>query len=143
MRTYTKDDEARARSEWIRQELRHTSNDADKRLLQNGYIKDTDKYNDEIDLLAETMTAKGPLSFPEITSYATWFFLHPEKVAGQTKPNSSIYFPTKTHGSREDIDKVFANLGKGGGEAERLRLIAVAQMQLRARKRKKLALRKK
>jgi hypothetical protein len=44
-----------------------------------------------------------PLTFTEITSFNTWFVLHPEKVCGKEVITSSREFPVTIKGTKEDI----------------------------------------
>lgn len=51
----------------------------------------------------------SPLSFKEITSYNTFFVMHPEKVAGKEVVTTSIHFPIKIVASKEDVQKMIRN----------------------------------
>lgn len=44
-----------------------------------------------------------PLSFTEQMTYNTWFEMHPEKVCGDQEVTSSIYFPVRIKGTKEDV----------------------------------------
>jgi SNF2 family DNA or RNA helicase len=45
----------------------------------------------------------GPLAFEELTRWDTWFWLHPEKVAGTEQTTTSQQFPLTIKGTKEDI----------------------------------------
>jgi len=44
-----------------------------------------------------------PLDFAELTRWDTWFWLHPEKVAGVEQTTTSPQFPLTVKGTKEDI----------------------------------------
>ena len=58
----------------------------------------------------EFMVAKNqsfstePLTFTELTTFNTWFTLHPEKVCGQLITTSSRNFPVSVKGTKEDVE---------------------------------------
>lgn len=74
------------------------------RLLQWGYTQgvfDIDKYIDNA-LQNETIN-NDPLSFEEITSFDTWFVMHPEKIAGVEQVSTSRDFPVKVKGDESTV----------------------------------------
>lgn len=46
-----------------------------------------------------------PLSFKELTSYSTWFAMHPEKICGTEKVTTSLFFPIKVEGTQQQIEE--------------------------------------
>jgi len=84
--------------------------DKEQALYRNGYFPE-DKYKDNILNIAKEKSNK-PLSFEEITSFSTWFTMHPEKIAGKEITTSSQIFPIKVQGNKEDITKMFAGILK-------------------------------
>ncbi|MGV3597110.1 MAG: SNF2-related protein [Bacteroidota bacterium] len=55
--------------------------------------------------------SEAALTFTELTSYSTWFFIHPEKVAGKETVVTSRDFPIKVNGDRQTItDTLTQNL---------------------------------
>lgn len=86
-----------------------SKNGKEKKSLQNGFVpesikKDFQKWIDE-----NKVSDDKPLSFSEITTYSTWFDMHPEKVAGEMIESTSLYFPVKVKGNRNDVEKLFEN----------------------------------
>lgn len=73
-------------------------------LLKNGVIRPSIKEEFD-DILNRTIATCGnsPLSFEEITSFNTWFEMHPQKIAGVESVTSSLYFPVTIQGTKEDI----------------------------------------
>lgn len=46
------------------------------------------------------------LSFEQLTSFSTWFAMHPEKVCGEEVATTSYFFPVKIKGNRADVERV-------------------------------------
>ncbi len=95
-------------------------------LLRSGLILDrhreiADRYKiPDIRTLAfmENGSKEGdPLTFAELTSFNTWFAMHPEKIAGKEEPTTSLAFPVTIKGTKEDIERAI-QLGMGKGEEE-------------------------
>ena len=57
---------------------------------------------------------ESELSFTELSTYNTWFNLHPEKVAGKEIITTSRAFPVSIEGTREDIERTI----RGGVKKE-------------------------
>jgi hypothetical protein len=76
-------------------------------LLGYGYIDES--LNDQ---WTQWLTAKEdsysdePLSFEEMTSYASWFAMHPEKQSGKLEVTTSFHFPLKVSATKEDVIKM-------------------------------------
>jgi len=87
-----------------------SATDQEKRWLQNGFIPDADK--DDFDMWIKARMhdkSNEPLTFTELTTYSTWFDMHPEKVAGTIQGGTSIYFPVIVKGTKADCEKMFAD----------------------------------
>ena len=50
-----------------------------------------------------TFALNEPLTFKELTSFNTWFVMHPEKVCGKEYTTSSREFPVMIKGTKEEI----------------------------------------
>ncbi len=76
-------------------------------LLRNGVFPE--QYN-EYKLIQENLlknTYKNePLTFSELTRFNTWFTIHPEKICGEEQVTTSLEFPIKVKGTREDIIRI-------------------------------------
>ena len=74
----------------------------------------------------------NPLSFAEITSYSTWFAMHPEKMAGVESESTSRAFPVKLKGNKKDIENMFASVfsAKVSDESEVEALALALQIEL-------------
>ena len=133
---------ARARIRYIREAIPNADK-ADKRLLQNGVIPEHKrKYVDaSIEALAPN-ESDAPLTLTEYATYGTWFYLHPEKVAGSIEPSSSLFFSFDVKGTREDVDRVLTEGARAydahSNDADEIELAAArARARERERKRKK------
>ena len=99
--------------------------DLDRKKLGNGFIpeKIKEEFEREVNRLQPNQK-NTKLDFTELTSFSTWFNIHPEKIAGIEKGTTSRTFPVKTKGTRKDIDKMFSEffgtLQKNETEAEAL-----------------------
>lgn len=82
-------------------------------LLRNGVIPENlireygyaNEYNMITDWMKENKYDSKPLLFTEVTSFNTWFQMHPEKVAGNEWVTTSIHFPVSIKGTKDDIIK--------------------------------------
>lgn len=102
--------QARSRIEAIKHLLNELPIDRDKKnspreLLKNGYVHDSlkDRLNA---LMSEQTMPDHPLTFTELTTWNTWFELHPEKVAGDEEVTTSFHFPIQVKAKKEDIIKI-------------------------------------
>ena len=84
--------------------------DENKRWYQNGFIPEFDREGVD-NYIANRIDAQSdePLSFTELTTYGTWFEMHPEKVAGTMQGGTSLYFPVIVKGTKADVEKMFAD----------------------------------
>jgi hypothetical protein len=74
--------------------------------LTNGFIPEKLKDDFDIFIKREMRDDDSPLSFVELTTYSTWFDMHPDKVAGKMAGGSSFYFPVVVKGTRQDVEKL-------------------------------------
>ena len=122
----------RARLNLIQQTL-PMLDDKEKRLYSNGFIptKHIKSFDKQTQNLSKEQSNE-PLSFVELTSYSTWFAMHPEKIAGQETEASSIAFPIKLKGNKKDIEKMFASVfgDKVSDESEAEALAIALQLEL-------------
>ena len=75
-------------------------------LLRNGLIPDVlqKRFNEILDYEYKlTFALNSPLTLREITSFNTWFALHPEKICGKEVVTTSLQFPITVEGSKDDI----------------------------------------
>ncbi|HBG69674.1 MAG TPA: SNF2 family helicase [Prolixibacteraceae bacterium] len=75
-----------------------------------------------------TFALNEPLSFKEITSFNTWFALHPEKICGKEIISTSRDFPVTVKGNKEEIISTIRGNGASNLELEALAL--ETEMQL-------------
>lgn len=74
--------------------------------LRNGvYPDEEDPDGIEFMVAKDRKFSNEPLTFTELTTFNTWFTLHPEKVCGQLVTTSSRNFPVSVIGSREDVEQ--------------------------------------
>lgn len=102
--------------------LRHVTLDKQEtKALQNGYafgetkklVDDTMDRMCERELETESYVRRRPqVPFEVVCSYSNWFDAHPEKIAGTPEISSSLMFPVKIKGTRQDVDRMFANINK-------------------------------
>lgn len=84
--------------------------------LQNGYAFGNMQF--ELDAAishlyieaTQGMTPQEEVPFEVICSCSNWFDAHPEKTAGKPEISSSLMFPIKIKGTKEDVIKMFANI---------------------------------
>lgn len=103
----------RARIKAIRQLLEEISSrsagqEKDRSLLRNGVVPENQQKRFEELLDYEyklTFSLNEPLTFTEITSFNTWFVMHPEKVCGKETITTSREFPVTVKGTKDDIIK--------------------------------------
>lgn len=98
----------RARIEAIKGMLTN-ADEQTKRWLQNGFVPDAKKGEFDSLVVSETSRDNSPLSLVELTTFSTWFDMHPEKVAGTMQGGTSLYFPVIVKGTKADVEKMFAN----------------------------------
>lgn len=92
--------------------------------VQRGWISDEYQVEaTEIENQLETQSNEQ-LSFSELMSYSTFFYMNPEKICGQEYLSSSGAFPIKVKGTRQDITNVI------NATVERLRRIRIAKAKL-------------
>ena len=99
----------RARIQTINEHI-GSAHDNEKRWLQNGFIPDADK--DDFDMwIKARMHDKSdePLTLTELTTFSTWFDMHPEKVAGTMQGGTSMFFPVVVKGTKADCERMFAD----------------------------------
>lgn len=91
-------------------------------LLRNGMIsKELKKRFDQLQDQEYKLTfaLNSPLSFREITSFNTWFAMHPEKICGKETITTSLQFPITVKGSKEDIiQAIHQDIEEGSQEDE-------------------------
>ena len=78
----------------------------DRTLVRNGIIPESQqkRFDEILDYEYKLSFALNePLTFTELTSFNTWFTLHPEKVCGKEVITSSREFPVTVKGTKEDI----------------------------------------
>lgn len=95
----------RARTQFIKDGIviaNQDDNEEDLKLLRNGFIPELNEKS--IKAISKDQSNK-PLSFVELTSYSTWFAMHPEKICGEEIPTSSRDFPLKIKGTNDDVIK--------------------------------------
>ena len=99
----------RARIRVLNEHIR-SANNQEKKWLQNGFVPDGKKAEFENWISnSEHEQSADPLTFTELTTYSTWYELHPEKVAGKMVGNTSMFFPVQVEGSKKDVDEMFAS----------------------------------
>ena len=78
----------------------------DRTLIRNGFIPESQqkRFNEILDFEYKLSFALNePLTFTEITSFNTWFVLHPEKICGKEVVTTSREFPITIKGTKEEI----------------------------------------
>ena len=95
----------RARLDLIREKLT-AATELEAALLRNGVFYDQKAIEQKAKSKQYPQT---PLSFTELCTFNTWFVLHPEKVCGVEKTNSSKEFPVTIQG---DKSKILATIQK-------------------------------
>lgn len=63
---------------------------------------------EELQELRKNKENNAPLSFTELTSFNTWFYLYKDKVAGTEALTTSLLFPVTIKGTRKDVEQLFA-----------------------------------
>jgi len=93
-------------------------------LLRNGFVPDDLKEELE-QRISEQLDENRqqypdtPLSFTELTSFNTWFAMHPEKVAGKEYATTSVHFPIMLKGTQENIvETIHAGINTGNTPAK-------------------------
>jgi len=98
----------RARASAIQAMMRLLPDDDKKNnhrvLLRNGFIHaDISEAMDKSIADYVDTESDAPLSFTELTSYSTWFAMHPDKVAGKEEATSSLHFPITIKATKEQV----------------------------------------
>jgi len=88
-------------------------------LLKYGFVHDDIK-KDIDSYIEKTSESNAELSFTEITSFNTWFAMHPEKIAGQELLTTSREFPITIKGTKDEIIKIISS-----DNDKRIRIIKV------------------
>jgi hypothetical protein len=81
---------------------------SDRTLIRNGFIPESQKkrFNELLDYEYKLSFALNePLTFTEVTSFNTWFVMHPEKICGKEVVTTSVQFPISVKGTKEDITR--------------------------------------
>ncbi len=73
--------------------------------IPTGLLQGKNEYQVVSELMELTDFSNDPLTFAELTTWNTWFAMHPEKVAGEEKVTTSLQFPITIVGTRADIEK--------------------------------------
>jgi len=79
---------------------------SDRTLIRNGFIPESQKkrFNELLDYEYKlSFSLNEPLTFTEITSFNTWFVMHPEKICGKEVVTTSVQFPISVKGTKDDI----------------------------------------
>ncbi|KAB2914889.1 MAG: hypothetical protein F9K23_12230, partial [Bacteroidetes bacterium] len=76
-----------------------------RELLKMGFVHPEIEYN----VSAKTAQfgvsqSEAPLTFTELANYSTWFYIHPEKIAGTETVVTSRDFPIKISGTRKEVE---------------------------------------
>jgi|GEM_PF-2206843 len=85
----------------------------DRVLLRNGVIPENNYYALEESIANRLhhnkhLYSDEPLTLTELTSYSTWFAMHPEKIAGKEEVTTSLHFPITIKGNREQIEQTIS-----------------------------------
>ena len=105
----------RGRIEFIKKQRANNSlSSLERKLLSYGLIVDEQKHNASIQaIVKENSLSSEPLSFLELSSYNTFFTLHPEKVCGKEVLSTSLQFSITIKGTKEDIiQTIHQNISK-------------------------------
>jgi hypothetical protein len=81
---------------------------SDRTLIRNGLIPESQqkRFDEILDYEYKlTFSLNEPLTFTEITSFNTWFVMHPEKICGKETITTSREFPVTVKGTKDDIIK--------------------------------------
>lgn len=115
-------------NQMIRQHVKAGAAQAAKELEQKvrqlrwGYTEGISLYKAIREKLAQKKFPTYPLAFEELSSYNTWFELHPKKIAGTEQPSTSRDFPLKIKGKREDVEHTIeSGIQKTNSEMDALR----------------------
>lgn len=93
-------------------------------ILKRGFLPP--EYENEAKALQPLVATQdnSPLSLNEQLSYATYFFLHPEKVCGKEEIVTSAAFPIKIKATKEDVhNTIYTSL-------KRIRRMRIARAKL-------------
>jgi cytochrome c556 len=81
---------------------------SDRTLIRNGFIPESQqkRFNELLDYEYKlTFALNEPLTFTEVTSFNTWFVMHPEKICGKEVVTTSVQFPISVKGTKEVITR--------------------------------------
>lgn len=103
----------------------------DKKILMCGVVPFgyEERMDEEIARLKDSQP-KDPLTLTEMTTFNTWYQMHPEKVAGEMKQSSSIMFPVSVKGNLFDVEKMFSFLDDEVDDLTLLELEAEAALAI-------------
>lgn len=86
---------------------------SDRTLIRNGFIPESQqkRFDEILDYEYKlTFALNEPLSFTEISSFNSWFVMHPEKICGKEVVTTSVQFPISVKGSK---DKIISTIKEG------------------------------
>ncbi len=121
----------RARISLLR-ELIINSDEENVKFFRNGFF--SKGFNEQKLVAAHQKTNKfsdSPLTFVELTSFSTFFAMHPENIAGIIVETSSRLFPLKVKGKIQDIEKL---LKSGPGAKTENNKVKILKLRARALK---------
>jgi len=105
--------------------------DENRKYFRNGFVPEDEREEFEKKIrFFEPNHNNEALTFAEITSYSTWFVMHPEKMAGKEVATSSRSFPVKLKGKKIDIEQMFAKVFPKDNEKEAEALAFALQLEL-------------
>ena len=99
----------RGRLRALRRLLAQASDPLEQALLRSGHFPDAQ--GGEVAMAQEAMAlerdpaARAPLTFTELSSLSSWFYLHPEKVCGEERATRFSKFPLEVVGKRGDVER--------------------------------------
>lgn len=97
----------RARIQTFNEHIQSATNQ-EKKWLQNGFVQESDKDDFEMWINGRVHNQSNePLTFTELTTYNTWYAMHPEKIAGKMQGGTSMFFPVVVKGTRQDVENLF------------------------------------
>ena len=102
----------RARIRALRALLARTKDPLEQALLRSGHFPDAQ--GGQVAMAQEAMAterdpeAQQPLTFSEVSSLSSWFYLHPEKVCGEERATRFSKFPLEVVGKRKDVERAIS-----------------------------------
>lgn len=109
----------------------HKQLDIEIRALRSGFIPA--RFNEEKEIkqiLSDQQLLDTPLSLKELTSYSTYFAMHPQNIAGTWKMTSSRAFPLTVKGSREDVERTIRTQLNNSKDMEQEALAILSELEL-------------